>query len=127
MNTTFADIWWTDIEKNIENTYFVWIDDVDTLTATSQFYYRIYNPYLWVEFNTENVTGANENNIEQWNHIHTITRIPNNPFTRNGGDYGLFAQVINQNGLQTLYEHYASADHHKASEMNFDYKIKTVD
>ena len=127
LNHTFADIWWADISKNLDDTFFVWIDNVEQPNSTSQFYYRVYNPYLWLEFNTENVTGANSNNIEKWNHIHTITRIPNNPETKNGGDYGLFASVINQDGPTTLYEHYAYADHHKMSELIFDYEVELVD
>ena len=123
LNHTFADVWWSDINKNINDTYFIWIDNVEQPTNTSQFYYRIYNPYLWVEFNTENVTGANANNMEPWNHIHTITRIPNNPATNNGGDYGDFAQVVNKNNPMTLFEHYAHADHHHDSQMFFDYEI----
>ncbi len=125
LNDKFADKWWADINTNIDDTYFTWIDDVDTPSMTSQFYYRIYNPYLWVEFNTENVTGANANNMEPWNHIHTITRIPNNPATNNGGDYGIFASTINQNGPGTLYEHYALADHHKRSNIDFDYEVSS--
>ncbi|WP_199270252.1 DUF3500 domain-containing protein [Algibacter sp. L3A6] len=104
LSDTFADVWWDDIITNIDDTYFVWIDNVDAPTATSQFYYRIYNPYLWAEFNTEDVTGANSNNIDDWNHVHSITRIPNNPSTDNGGDYGLFAYIINEvKMVQKLY------------------------
>ncbi|TXF88444.1 DUF3500 domain-containing protein [Neolewinella aurantiaca] len=125
MTTSFADAWWADIMTNIDDTYFVWINDTNTSpTSTSEFYYRIYNPYLWSEFNTEGSTGANAATIPDYNHVHTITRIPNNPATDDGGDYGIFAQMINGNGVRTLYEHYASADHHKASEMNFDYSVK---
>lgn len=127
LNHTFADVWWSDINKNINDTYFVWMDNVEQPTNTSQFYYRIYNPYLWVEFNTEDVTGANANNMESWNHIHTITRIPNNPATNNGGDYGTFAQVVNKNNPMTLFEHYAHADHHHDSQMFFDYEIVNDD
>ncbi len=127
MTDNFADVWWTDIMANIDDTYFVWINDEGTTpTATSEFYYRIYNPYLWAEFNTEGSTGANANTIEDYNHIHTITRIPNNPTTDNGGDYGIFAYMINQDGPKTLFEHYAMADHHKASKTHFDYTIKNV-
>ncbi|MDG1730949.1 MAG: DUF3500 domain-containing protein [Polaribacter sp.] len=122
LNTTFADQWWADIMTNIDDTYFVWLDNVTTPTDTTQFYYRIYNPYLWVEYNMENPVGQG---LEQWNHAHTITRIPNNPATDNGGDYGIFAQMINQDGPKTIYEHYAMADHHKASEFTFDYKVVT--
>lgn len=127
LNHTFADVWWIDINTNIDETYFVWIDNVDQPTNTSQFYYRIYNPYLWVEFNTENVTGANSNNMEAWNHIHTITRIPNNPKTTNGGDYGVFAQAVNKNNPKTLFEHYAHADHHHGSPFFFDYEVVNSD
>jgi len=121
LNTIFADIWWADIMANIDDTYFVWLDNVDTPTAQTQFYYRIYNPYLWVEYNMDSPAA---NGVENWNHAHTITRIPNNPATNNGGDYGLFAQIINQAGTKTLYEHYMSADHHKESELLFDYKVE---
>lgn len=120
---TFADVWWSDVEANIDDTYFVWIDDVDAPDAESQFYYRVYNPYLWAEFNTEDVTGANSDNIEDWNHIHTITRIPNNSSSENGGDYGIFASIINDGGPTTLLEHYASVDHHALSSVNFDYSL----
>lgn len=81
MTGSFADVWWSDVEANIDDTYFAWIDDVDAPDAESKFYYRVYNPYVWIEFNTENVTGANANNIEAWNHIHSITRVPSNNAT----------------------------------------------
>ncbi len=126
LNQNFADLWWNDINEHIDDTYFVWIDNVEKPTSTSQFYYRIYNPYLWVEFNTEDVTGANENNMEPWNHIHTITRIPNNPKTNNGGDYGPFANAVNKNNPKTLLEHYTLADHHKKSDIFFDYELITL-
>ncbi|WP_424004338.1 DUF3500 domain-containing protein [Maribacter sp. IgM3_T14_3] len=126
LTDSFADIWWADIMDNIDDTYFVWINDSgSTPTATSQFYYRVYNPYLWAEFNTEGSTGANSSTIADYNHVHTITRIPNNPSTDNGGDYGIFAFMINQNGPKTLLEHYVLADHHKSSKFKFDYYIKT--
>ncbi len=122
---TFADVWWADISANIDDTYFVWINDSgSTPTATSEFYYRIYNPYLWAEFNTEGSTGANASTIADYNHVHSITRIPNNPATDNGGDYGIFALMINQDGPKTLLEHYALADHHALSTKKFDYKVK---
>ncbi|MGJ8738164.1 DUF3500 domain-containing protein [Zobellia laminariae] len=124
LTDNFADVWWTDIMENIDDTYFVWINDSGTTpTATSQFYYRIYNPYLWAEFNTEGSTGANASTIADYNHVHTITRIPNNPTTDNGGDYGIFAYLINQDGPKTLLEHYVMADHHKASKFKFDYTL----
>ncbi|MCG1035411.1 DUF3500 domain-containing protein [Polaribacter sp. DS7-9] len=127
LSTSFADVWWEDIMTNIDDTYFVWINDsVSTPTATSEFYYRIYNPYLWVEFNTEGSTGANSGTIADYNHIHTITRIPNNPSTDDGGDYGIFAEMINEGGVKTLYEHYALADHHNKSIVKFDYKVKGI-
>lgn len=121
LTTTFADEWWADIMANVDDTYFVWIDEVGNPTTTSPFYYRIYNPYLWVEFNAENALGGGG---ADYNHIHTITRIPNNPSTENGGDYGIFAQIINDSGVKTLYEHYAMADHHSVSKMFFDYKVR---
>lgn len=123
LNHFFADRWWSDITDHMDDTYFVWIDDVATPTSTSQFYYRIYNPYLWVEFNTEDVTGANARNMAEWNHIHTITRIPNNPSSDNGGDYGIFAAIINQDGPKTLHDHYATAEHHQSSDISFDYDV----
>ena len=125
LSTTFADKWWADVLANMEDTYFVWVYESGvTPSATAEFYYRIYNPYLWAEFNTEKVTGPNSKTIPAYNHIHCITRIPNNPTTDRGGDYGIFSMMINQNGPKTLYDHYAMADHHKTSKINFDYKIK---
>lgn len=125
LTSTYADVWWEDILANIDDTYFVWINDEgSTPTATSEFYYRIYNPYLWAEFNTEGSTGANSETIEDYNHIHTITRIPNNPSTDNGGDYGIFAHMVNNNSIKTLYEHYALTNHHSKSIMKFDYTVK---
>jgi|GEM_PF-875095 len=120
LNTTFADLWWNDIMANINETYFVWLDEVATPSATTQFYYRIYNPYLWVEYNMENPVGQG---LDNWNHVHTITRIPNNPSTTNGGDYGIFAQVVNNGDIQFLAQHYDHADHHKNSTILFDYKV----
>lgn len=121
LNTKFADIWWADIMANIDETYFVWLDNVEAPSTKTNFYYRIYNPYLWAEFNVEPPV---EKSIELWNHAHSITRIPNNPKTTNGGDYGLFAQIINNCGVKTMYEHYMSADHHKKSQLFFDYKVE---
>jgi hypothetical protein len=121
--STFANRWWQDIEDNLDDTYFVWIDQVDTPDKTSQFYYRIYNPYLWIEFN---VNPPIFKELEDWNHVHSITRIPNNPATNYGGDYGIFANIVNQNRVKTLYQHYAMADHHKASKLNLDYTIEQI-
>ena len=120
LNPVFADIWWADVLANIDDTYFVWLDNVDSPSATTPFYYRIYNPYLWAEYNMEPPVG---DGVEEWNHAHTITRIPNNPSTKNGGDYGIFAQTINQGGPSTLLEHYLSVDHHKTAEFHFDYQV----
>ncbi|MGY6649820.1 DUF3500 domain-containing protein [Wenyingzhuangia sp. IMCC45574] len=120
MTTSFADKWWADITANLEDTYFVWIDEVENPTSTSPFYYRIYNPYLWVEYNSENALGGGG---ADYNHVHTITRIPNNPVTDNAGDYGIFAQIINAGKVRTLYEHYTKASHHRASKLLFDYKV----
>lgn len=121
LNPYFANIWWADIMENIDDTYFVWLDSVDTPTTTTQFYYRIYNPYVWIEYNMEDPVGRG---LEDWNHAHTITRIPNNPNT--GGDYGIFANVINGDGPRTLLEHYVMVDHHALSEIQFDYKLEAV-
>ncbi len=127
LSSPFANDWWADVLANIDDTYFVWINDSGTNpTATSELYNRIYNPYLWAEFNTEGSTGANQGTIEDYNHVHTITRVPNNPATDNGGDYGIFAHMINNNGVKTLYEHYAFADHHNKSIMKFDYTVKGI-
>ncbi|MCB4809134.1 DUF3500 domain-containing protein [Tamlana sp. 62-3] len=123
LTDTFADDWWTDISANLDDTYFVFVYD-EAPSTTSQFYYRVYNPYLWAEFNTEDVTGANANTIADYNHVHAITRIPNNPTTDNGGDYGIFAQLINNGGPRTLLEHYALSNHHNLSTIKFDYTVE---
>lgn len=120
LSSHFADLWWADVQAHIDETYFVWIDEVDNPTTTSQFYYRIYNPYLWVEYNMEEPVGEG---LEAWNHAHTITRIPNTPAKKFGGDYGIFAHMVNRGGPATLYEHYALAEHHKGSKMQLDYRL----
>ena len=117
LETQFADVWWEDVMAAIDDTYFVWIGDTETLTTTSIYYYRIYNPHVWVEYNVEGMVGAN---IEAGNHAHSITRIPS---TSDGGDYGIFANVINQSGPRTLLEHYIAANHHALSEIHFDYTV----
>ena len=121
LTTTFADVWWADITANLDDTYFVWIDEAGNPTTTSPFYYRIYNPYLWVEYNSENALGGGG---ADYNHVHTITRIPNNPSTTNGGDYGIFAQIINDGGVKFLSQHYQRANHHKDSKTKLDYHLK---
>jgi hypothetical protein len=120
LQTSFADTWWNDIMTDIDNTYFVWVDNVSTPDAKSQFYYRIFNPYLWVEFSIEDPVGQG---IEDWNHVHSITRIPNNPATKNGGDYGIFASIINKNEVQFLAQHLIAASHHGNSQLKLDYTL----
>ena len=117
LETPFADIWWADVSSQLDETYFVWIGDTENLSNSSVYYYRIYNPHVWIEFNIEGMIG---NGIEAGNHAHSITRIPS---SSNGGDYGIFASVINQDGPRTLLEHYADADHHLISSSPFDYTI----
>ena len=101
LETEFANIWMTDIDAGLDDTYFVWIGGT---TPNDPIYYRVFNPAVWIEFN-------NERGLD---HIHTITRSPN------GNDYGIFA--FNRH-TKTLSEHYASADHHKVIHGLFDYYI----
>lgn len=122
LETPFADLWWADIMNAIDDTYFVWIDEADELTNLSIYYYRIYNPHLWVEYNVEDSVG---DAIEAGNHAHSITRVPST--SGNGGDYGIFASAINQNGPRTLLEHYVVADHHLLSELHFDYQLLNLE
>ena len=91
-----------DIDVGIDNTYFVWIGGT---AINDPIYYRVFNPAVWIEFNHE---GGLD-------HIHTITRAPN------GNDYGIFAL---NHGPKTLFEHYASADHHKVIYGLFDDRIE---
>ena len=91
LETEFADIWMTDIDAGLDDTYFVWIGGT---TPTDPIYYRVFNPSIWIEFN-------NESGLD---HIHTIIRSPD------GKDYGIFA--LNQ-GPKTLLERYVFEDHHK--------------
>ncbi|MEM7033882.1 MAG: DUF3500 domain-containing protein [Chloroflexota bacterium] len=121
LETPFADLWWEDVMSQIDNTYFVWIDEESgELSNLSIYYYRIYNPHLWIEYNVENSIGQT---IEQGNHAHSITRIPLNSSV---GDYGIFASLINHGGPSTLFEHYVMEDHHAVSHMLFDYEIATL-
>ncbi|MFK7802063.1 MAG: DUF3500 domain-containing protein [Anaerolineae bacterium] len=118
LETPFADVWWEGIMENIDDTYFVWIGDGDTSASTYPiFYYRIYNPHVWIEYNVESNAGPG---VDAGNHGHNITRVP---YTVNGGDYGIFANAINGNGPKTLLEHYAGVDHHLLSEIQFDYEL----
>ena len=102
LETEFADVWMADIDVGIDNTYFVWIGGT---AINDPIYYRVFNPAVWIEFNHE---GGLD-------HIHTITRAPN------GNDYGIFAL---NHGPKTLFEHYASADHHKVIHGLFDDRIE---
>jgi len=102
LETEFADVWMADIDVGIDNTYFVWIGGT---AINDPIYYRVFNPAVWIEFNHE---GGLD-------HIHTITRAPN------GNDYGIFAL---NHGTKTLFEHYASADHHKVIHGLFDDRIQ---
>ena len=105
LETEFADIWMADIDAGFDNTYFVWIGGT---TTDAPIYYRVFNPAVWIEFN-------NESGLD---HIHTITRSPN------GKDYGIFAL---NHGPKTLLEHYALEDHHKMSDMLFDYSFFSLE
>ena len=120
LHSSFADLWWKDIEEHIEKTYFVWWDNVATPVATTQFYYRIYNPYLWVEFSKQNPVGGG---VEDWNHVHSITRIPNNPSTKHHGDYNLFAKLLNGSQAQFLAQHIQNSKHHLNSTLKLDYTM----
>ena len=99
LETEFADIWMTDIDAGLDDTYFVWIGGT---TINDPIYYRVFNPAVWIEFN-------NESGLD---HIHTITRAPN------GNDYGIFA--LNR-VPKPLPEHYTSADHHNVIDGLLDY------
>ncbi|MEM7537426.1 MAG: DUF3500 domain-containing protein [Chloroflexota bacterium] len=120
LETPLADLWWADITSAIDDTYFVWISETDELTNLSFYYYRIYNPHLWVEYNVEGQIG---DAVEEGNHAHSITRVPS---TSNGGDYGIFAKAINGDGPRTLLEHYAQVDHHALGGMAFDYQLAVL-
>ena len=104
LETEFADVWMTDIDAGLDNTYFVWIGGT---TTDDPIYYRVFNSAVWIEYN-------NESGLD---HIHTITRAPN------GNDYGVFAL---NSGPKTLMEHYTLATHHKASNALFDYHIASL-
>ena len=118
LETEFADIWMSDIDAGIDDTYFVWIGGT---TTEDPIYYRVFNPAVWIEFNNEGGVGSrggrgrrNRGSSANLEHIHTITRSPN------GKDYGIFA--LNR-GPMTLLEHYTLEDHHKMSETLFDYSL----
>lgn len=110
LETEFADVWMTDIDAGIDDTYFVWIGGT---TTNDPIYYRVFNPAVWIEFNNEGRVGGRRGR-GGLDHIHSITRAPN------GKDYGIFAL---NHGPQTLLEHYVLEDHHKVSNELFDYHI----
>lgn len=103
LEAEFANIWMTDIDVGLDDTYFAWIGGT---MPNDPIYYRVFNPAIWIEFN-------NESGLD---HIHTIIRSPD------GKDYGIFAL---NHGPKTLFEHYASADHHKVIHELFDYHIES--
>ena len=103
LEAEFANIWMTDIDVGLDDTYFVWIGGT---MPNDPIYYRVFNPAIWIEFN-------NESGLD---HIHTIIRSPD------GKDYGIFAL---NHGPKTLFEHYASTDHHKVIHELFDYHIES--
>ena len=113
LETEFANVWMTDIDAGLDDTYFVWIGGT---TTDDPIYYRVFNSAVWIEFNNEGGVGGGRggNNLD---HIHTITRAPN------GKDYGIFAL---NHGPKTLLEHYALEDHHKMSDTLFDYSIASL-
>ena len=132
LETEFADVWMSDIDAGIDDTYFVWIGGT---TTNDPIYYRVFNPAVWIEFNNEGGVGggggrggrrgrdrgdSRDNDGGRrggLDHIHSITRSPN------GKDYGIFAL---NHGPKTLFEHYASADHHKMNDKSFDYSIASI-
>ncbi len=117
LETPFADVWWTEISANIDETYFVWSGDGDASASEYPiFYYRFYNPAVWIEYNVESNAGPG---VDEGNHGHSIIRVPS---TYNGGDYSIFASAINT-GPRTLLEHYVLVEHHAASDFNFDYTV----
>ncbi len=117
LETPFADVWWAEISANIDDTYFVWSGDGDASASEYPiFYYRFYNPAVWIEYNVESNAGPG---VDEGNHGHSIIRVPS---TYNGGDYSIFASAINT-GPRTLLEHYVLVEHHAESDFNFDYTI----
>lgn len=119
LETEFADIWMTDINAGLDDTYFVWIGGT---TTDDPIYYRVFNPAVWIEFNNEGGGGGRRGRRDRdtrgerggLDHIHSITRAPN------GKDYGIFAL---NHGPKTLLEHYALEDHHGMINTLFDYDI----
>ncbi len=117
LETPFADTWWETISANMDDTYFVWSGDGDASASDYPvFYYRFYNPAVWIEYNVESNAGPG---VDEGNHGHSIIRVPS---TLNGGDYSIFASTINT-GPRTLLEHYVMVEHHNQSEFNFDYTV----
>ena len=131
LETEFADIWMTDIDAGLDNTYFVWIGGT---TTDDPIYYRVFNPAVWIEFNNERGVGSgrggrggrdrgdrrgrdDDGPRGGLDHIHSITRSPN------GKDYGIFAL---NHGPKTLLEHYASANHHKTMLHLLDYDLANL-
>lgn len=101
LSTNFSDMWQVDVEVNIDDVYFVWINNLVTaLTVTP-------------EFNIEDSTRGNVGIITKYNHLKNEVIM-------------IFFKIINGNGMKTLYEHYTMADHHSNSVMNFDYTVKGI-
>ncbi|HEY7067625.1 MAG TPA: DUF3500 domain-containing protein [Chloroflexota bacterium] len=80
-----------EVRAHLDETHFAWRGDQD---ANGVFYYRVYSPVLWIEF--DHLPGiALDNDYPTRNHIHTVVRTPN------GNDYG----------KDLLRQHYARYPH----------------
>ena len=150
LDTAFADVWMTDIDASLDDTYFVWIGSTST---DDPIYYRVFNPAIWIEYNNEERVGPGgldrpgppdgqvpPDGQRPPNGQRPPDRQgppdgqvpPDGPgefiinhvhtITRspNGKDYGIFA--LNR-GPKTLLEHYTMADHHIVNDELFDYTI----
>lgn len=74
-----AEVRLKEIEKHIDDTHFSWIGTTDD---DAVFYYRIYSPVVFIEFDHQRPIGLERTGTPTRNHIHAVMRTPN------GNDYG---------------------------------------
>lgn len=109
LDEDLADDWMSDIDDSFGETYFVWIGEV---SQDEPIYYRVYNPSVWIEYNNEAGNGTSGD----LNHVHTVTRSPDDDRSYGGLSYS-------SNSSSSLLAHYLTSDHHSLEDSPVDYTL----
>ena len=109
LDEDLAADWMSDINDSFGETYFAWIGEV---SQDEPVYYRVYNPHVWIEYNNEAGNGTSGD----LNHVHTVTRSPDDDRSYGGLSYS-------SSSSSSLLAHYASSDHHSLEDSPVDYTL----